>query len=68
MDFDELPVQNIQLRFTASAVVVRTFGEDFLPLQFLGVSASSNLKYTSRGQGAWLTVFFNIYFGCALIG
>ena len=25
MDFDELPVQNIQLRFTASAVVVRIF-------------------------------------------
>ena len=64
MDFDELPVQNIQLRFTASAVVVRKFWRRRPSFIIFGSFGFQQFEI----HITWLTVYVNVYFGCALIG
>ena len=64
MDFDELPVQNIQLRFTASALGVRKFWRRLPSFVILGSFCFQQFEI----HMTWLTVYVNVYFGCALIG
>ena len=63
MDFVELPVQNIKLRFTASAVVGRIFWRRLPSFTIFGSTYQQFEIHI-----AWLTVYINVSFGCALIG